>query len=90
MNLNNILREKINWFPTIDKEKCIGCQECFKFCSHKVYGWDKEKKQPIVANPYNCVVGCSTCATSVCKQNAITFPTLRQLKNMIDKAKRSK
>ena len=89
MNLKNIPREKINWFPTIDKEKCIGCQECFNFCSHGVYEWDDGKNQPKVVNPYNCVVGCSNCS-NLCKQEAIIFPTLRQLKEMIEKAKSSK
>jgi len=82
---NNIPREKINWFPTVDYSKCTGCRECFKFCSHKVFSWDKGKKQPIVANPYSCVLGCSNCSTNVCKQKALSHPTLKQLKEMMDK-----
>lgn len=38
-----IPRNKIDWFPSIDYSKCTGCKECFKFCSHKVFSWDKEK-----------------------------------------------
>lgn len=83
----NIERNKIAWFPTIDYGKCSGCQECFNFCPHKVYSWDKEKKRPVVANPYECVIGCSNCSTNVCKQGALSHPTLKQLKEMMDKTK---
>jgi NAD-dependent dihydropyrimidine dehydrogenase PreA subunit len=83
----NIPREKIEWFPKVDCEKCTGCGECFKFCSHGVYGWDKKKGRPIVSKPYNCVVGCSNCTVNACKQKALSHPTLKQLKEMIDKNK---
>jgi len=83
-----VLRENIPWFPTIDYSKCTGCKECFKFCGHKVFGWKKEKNQPVVAKPYECVIGCMTCSTSVCKQGALSHPTLEELKKMMDKAKK--
>jgi len=41
--LDNIDRKKIDWFPKIDYDKCIGCQKCFKFCRNGVYSWNKEK-----------------------------------------------
>lgn len=81
-------RKKIDWFPKIDYSKCTGCQECYKFCSHKVFGWDKKKKRPVVSKPYDCVIGCMTCSTSVCKQGALSHPSLGELKEMMDKAKK--
>jgi NAD-dependent dihydropyrimidine dehydrogenase PreA subunit len=80
-------RKKINWFPTIDYDKCIGCQECYNFCRNGVYEWDEENNRPKVVNPYNCVLGCSSCA-NLCEQKAISFPTMKQLKEMIEKAKK--
>lgn len=52
-------REKVTWFPTIDPEKCVKCGMCMN-CGMKVYEWTDEGGR--VANPYNCVVGCSTCS----------------------------
>ena len=83
--LGGIDRKKINWFPTIDYDKCIGCGQCFDFCHNGVYQWDEEKNQPKVVNPYNCVLGCSSCA-KLCEQGAISFPTMKDLKEMIAKA----
>jgi NAD-dependent dihydropyrimidine dehydrogenase PreA subunit len=74
-------REKIPWFPTVDEQKCAGCKECFDFCKHEVYAWDEEKDKTRVARPYQCVVGCSTCA-GLCKEGAISFPPLTILKNL--------
>ena len=74
-----IPREQIPWYPTVDIEKCIGCKECYNFCGHKVYEWDNENNKTMVINPFNCVVGCSSCS-GLCKENAITFPPLTILK----------
>ena len=73
-------REKIPWFPDVDLDKCAGCQECFNFCSHKVYAWDEKNNKTKVAEPFRCVVGCSTCA-GLCKESAISFPPLTILKD---------
>jgi NAD-dependent dihydropyrimidine dehydrogenase PreA subunit len=73
-------REKIPWFPTVDLDKCAGCQECFKFCSHKVYTWDEENNKTKVVQPFQCVVGCSSCA-GMCPSEAISFPLLTILKD---------
>ncbi len=43
--------------------------------------WDNENNKTMVINPYNCVVGCSSCS-GLCKENAIIFPPLTILKNM--------
>ncbi len=76
-----IPREQIPWYPIVNSEKCKGCKECNNFCSHKVYEWDNENNKTMVINPYNCVVGCSSCS-GLCKENAIIFPPLTILKNM--------
>ncbi|MCM8809810.1 MAG: ferredoxin family protein [Candidatus Omnitrophica bacterium] len=83
---SGISREKIPWYPTIDYDKCTGCQECFNFCRNKVFKWDDDNNHPIVSNPYNCVVGCSSCA-NLCSNKAIKFPTRQQLLESINKIK---
>jgi NAD-dependent dihydropyrimidine dehydrogenase PreA subunit len=79
-----IPREAIPWYPTIDPEACLNDSECLQFCTNDVFA--AGEKTTIVANPLNCVVGCSSC-TSVCPTDAISFPdqkefveTLRQLR----------
>jgi NAD-dependent dihydropyrimidine dehydrogenase PreA subunit len=74
-------REEIPWYPAIDLDKCVGCKECFNFCRHKVYSWDEENNKTKVAEPFSCVVGCSTCL-GLCKENAISFPPLTILKDL--------
>lgn len=44
-------------------------------CSRLVYRFDFERKKPVVVDPLNCMVGCTTCANT-CPVNAIAFPTL--------------
>ncbi|MBC7264458.1 MAG: ferredoxin family protein [Chloroflexi bacterium] len=75
---SRIPREKIPWYPTIDYEVCVGCQECFNFCGNGVFEWDDDESHPLVTNPYNCVVGCSACA-NLCEAGAIHFPTKEEL-----------
>jgi len=74
-----IPREEIPWFPTIREELCDGCKVCLKFCSFGVYEYVEETNKVKVANPFNCEVGCSTCALK-CKPEAIVFPPLEILK----------
>jgi len=74
-------REKIKWFPTIDPEKCVKCGMCMN-CGKGVFDWTKEGAR--VARPYNCVVGCSTCA-NLCQGNAITFPDIHELRGIYKK-----
>jgi NAD-dependent dihydropyrimidine dehydrogenase PreA subunit len=83
-----IPRDQIPWFPTIDFAKCVGCQECFKFCKNGVFEWDEAQNQPKIAQPYNCVVGCSACA-NLCNSGAITFPSTQTLRETIKRLKES-
>ena len=68
-------RENVNWFPTIDRSKCVKCGMCMN-CGKSVYKWTD--KGAVVANPYECVVGCSTCA-NLCMGKAISFPAISEL-----------
>ncbi len=74
-------REQVPWHPMVDAEKCKGCRKCYEFCSHEVYAWDAENNKTRVAEPFLCVVGCSSCM-SLCEEGAITFPPLTILKNV--------
>lgn len=71
-------REKIHWFPTIDPEKCVKCGMCMN-CGKNVFDWTSEGSR--VARPYNCVVGCSTCA-NLCLGEAITFPDIKDVREI--------
>ncbi|NBD36036.1 MAG: hypothetical protein GVY30_08545 [Chloroflexi bacterium] len=71
-------RESIPWFPTVDLDLCDGCGVCLRLCSHHALapieaGDGDEAGKVRVAEPFHCVVGCSSCA-NVCKPKAITFP----------------
>jgi NAD-dependent dihydropyrimidine dehydrogenase PreA subunit len=68
-------REEVPWFPTIMEELCDGCKICLGFCSFEVYEYDESTNKVIVANPFNCQVGCSICSLK-CKPKAISFPPL--------------
>lgn len=74
-------REKINWHPTIDDEKCVKCGMCMN-CGQKVYKWTEDG--PVVARPNKCVVGCTTCAT-LCMGDAISFPDKKTLRELYKK-----
>lgn len=68
---HGIPRKEIPWFPTVDTDACIGCTLCFLSCGRNVY--EMQDNKSVAVNPFNCMVGCSTCAT-VCPTQAITFP----------------
>jgi NAD-dependent dihydropyrimidine dehydrogenase PreA subunit len=69
---HGISREEIPWYPSVNTEKCIGCTLCYVTCGRSVYKMENNKS--VAENPYNCMVGCTTCAT-VCPTEAISFPS---------------
>ena len=83
---HGIDRKEIPWFPTINYDKCIGCNLCFVSCGRMVFGLDQEKGKPIVERPFNCLVGCSTCG-AICPVDAIDFPNPSMIKK-IEKEKK--
>lgn len=68
---HGIDRAVIPWFPTVDHDKCIGCQLCFVTCGRGVYDIHDHKAWP--ERQYDCMVGCTTCA-NICPTQAIIFP----------------
>jgi MinD superfamily P-loop ATPase len=76
--LKGIERNKINWGPTIDPEKCTGCGMCLN-CGKNVFVYENGKS--MVAHYSDCVPGCSTCR-SLCEGNAISFPSLKELRQV--------
>ncbi len=71
-------REKVEWYPTIDNDKCVSCGMCMN-CGREVYEWTE--KGPMVVRPYQCIVGCATCA-NLCLGNAITFPDIQKVREL--------
>ena len=71
-------REKVQWYPTIDMSKCVKCGMCMN-CGKGVFKWTKDG--PKVVNPYNCVVGCSTCG-NLCLGKAISFPDIESVRQI--------
>ena len=68
---HGIPRTEIPWFPTVDVQKCIGCELCYVTCGRGVYQMADRKS--VVGKPFDCMVGCSTCGV-VCPTQAISFP----------------
>lgn len=75
---HGVPRESIYWNPTIIEEACIGCGTCVTGCSRLVYRFDFERKKPVVVDPLNCMVGCTTCANT-CPAHAIAFPPIESV-----------
>lgn len=72
---HGILRASIDWNPTVIEDVCIGCGTCVSGCSRLVYRFDFARKKPVVLDPLNCMVGCTTCANT-CPTHAIAFPAI--------------
>ena len=87
-----VAREEIDWYPTIDHEKCTDCGDCAKFCAHEVYVVDEAGKVT-VANPKNCVVFCQACLKMCPVEGAVIFQpkkdVLQQIKQIKAGAKAS-
>jgi len=84
MTMRQVPRENIPWYPTIDDEKCNGCQVCFQFCQNGVYTWDEKNNIAKVDRPFNCVVGCNGCE-NLCAMRAISFPEIDAIQEIIRK-----
>jgi len=82
MTWRGIVRETIQWYPTVDDGACNGCKRCIDFCSFGVFSYERECETVRVESPFACVVGCSLCS-SLCEPRAITFPPLSYLDNLI-------
>lgn len=75
-------RTKIWWAPIIDESKCVGCGMCVTTCGRDVFDFDVEKKKSIVARPYQCMVGCTSCSVW-CVFEAISFPDPKVVRDFI-------
>jgi len=51
-------------------------------CGKSVYDWTE--KGAVVARPYQCVVGCTTCA-NLCLGKAITFQNIEDIRALYKK-----
>lgn len=72
-NWHGIPREEVPWFPTVDRETCIGCQLCYVTCGRAVY--EMNEGVAVAVAPMECAVGCTTCG-NICPTSAISFPPL--------------
>ena len=54
--------------PTVDKEKCVGCEECIDVCLFEVFEMDDDKSAPVNDE----CTGCENCV-DVCSPGAITI-----------------
>jgi len=70
---HGIPRNEIPWFPTVDAATCIHCGLCYVTCGRGVYEMPEGNLAAVVAEPFKCMVGCSTCGT-ICPAGAISFP----------------
>ena len=76
-----IPREQIQWYPAIDPGRCDGCGKCVEYCKNGVLRLVGEPLRAEVANPFNCLVGCNSCA-SKCPEDAIRFPPWEMLQKL--------
>lgn len=66
-------RDEIEWYPSIDHEKCTCCRACYSFCPRGVFSIAPGGEAVLVTNPYACVVLCTGCVPR-CPHGAISFP----------------
>lgn len=74
-----ISRNKIDWFPTINYDKCNSCMTCVNKCGYGVYA--EKNGKPEVVKPKKCVVGCTGC-DPICPNGAISHPPKSYLKKL--------
>ncbi|MCL4333433.1 MAG: ferredoxin family protein [Candidatus Thermoplasmatota archaeon] len=70
---HGVKRDELTWYPKISSNSCSGCSICVLTCGNSVFKWNVGAHRPVVANPQNCVLGCTTCG-KLCPENAISFP----------------
>ena len=81
-------REKIDWAPTIDYDKCNYCMECEQFCPHDVFEVrENDGVKLVVKNPTNCVVFCRACGKT-CGLDALSFPDKNETTKRIKEIRR--
>lgn len=81
-------REKIDWSPRIDYDKCNYCMDCVEFCPHNVFEINKDIEQKLtVKNPNNCVVFCRACSKT-CGLDALEFPNKPETTKHIKKIRK--
>ncbi len=83
MTWHGMKRSDIDWHPTIDEKKCVGCGLCVVTCSEKrnVFGYDVKRKKAVVMFPDNCMVGCANCMVG-CLWDAISFPDSQKIRDI--------
>jgi len=59
---------KMAFIPTVDEDKCEGCEECVDVCPVEVFEMEDGKSVPVNAD--ECL-GCESCV-EVCEPSAIT------------------
>jgi NAD-dependent dihydropyrimidine dehydrogenase PreA subunit len=87
MPMRSDLREKLPWFPAIDKGLCRADLRCVNFCPNDVFEWDPKTGKPRVAHPKECILGCEICFEA-CDTAAISLPTKKQFKVTLDRLRR--
>lgn len=81
-------REKIDWSPRIEFDKCNYCMECVEFCPHNVFELrENEEQKFIINNPNNCVVFCRACSKA-CGLDIIDFPNKGEITKHIKKIRK--
>ena len=58
----------MGFIPTVEEDKCVGCEECVDVCPTEVFEMENEKS--VVSEPDECL-GCESCV-EVCEEGAIT------------------
>jgi len=79
-DFHGIPRAEIDWSPRVDEDKCTGCGACVEFCHRSVFELREGKAE--VLRPLMCVVACTGCV-SQCPEEAIQFPSLRELNELL-------
>lgn len=83
---HGIPRDQIRWHPVVNTEVCIGCGLCVTTCGRAVFRYDYAARRPVVTEPMQCMVGCTTCA-NICTEQAISFPPLSEIRLLIKRHK---